>query len=346
MEQLLRMTAPLAHTGYRYSVYGVRVTSDMSFDFPAARETDTPLAEVEFVGCTESDFPASGHVPDLGAQALFECRLLPDGSTYVRWSDLYAFHIEPDGLRVSCRQLARGHHGVLQNFLFGQALSFALVRQGLEQLHAAVVGIEDAAIGFLGDCTFGKSTLAASFVRAGHRLLTDDLLMIDRRTDAPIALPGSGRIKLEPDSALALLSDTTRGVLLNPDSSKRSFPLTEDCVQRTGLPLTRLFVLPSPDERDDITEIEIRPLSRTGMFKELLKSSFNIKTFDRPRLEKHFEFAAALASDVEGLTLRYPRGLHHLREVREAVVEHVHRTVGKSDIAVAGGRHSCESHRP
>ena len=117
-------------------------------------------------------------------------------------------------------------------------------------------------------------------------------------------------------------------------------------MQRTGLPLTHLFVLPSPDERDDITEIEIRPLSRTGMFKELLKSSFNIETFDRPRLEKHFEFVAALASDVEGLTLRYPRGLHHLREVREAVVEHVHRTVGKSDIAVAGGRHSCESHRP
>ena len=224
--------------------------------------------------------------------------------------------------------MARGHHEVLQNFLFGQALSFALVRQGLEQVHAAVLGIEDAAIGFLGDCTFGKSTLAAYFVRAGHRLLTDDLLMIDRRTNAPIALPGSGRIKLEPDSALALLSDTTRGVLLNPDSSKRSFPLTEDCVQRTGLPLTHLFVLPAPDERDGITEVEIHPLSRAGLFQELLKSSFNVETFDRPRLEKHFEFVAELASDVEGFSLRYPSGLHHLRQVREAVVEHVYRTVG------------------
>jgi hypothetical protein len=321
------MTTSKGHTGYRYTVYGVAVTSDMAFEFPVARDTDTPLAEVEFLVRAERGFPIPARDPDSGAKTWFECRVLPDGSTYVRWSDLYAFLIEPDGLRVSCRQLARGNPGILQNFLFGQALSFALVRQGLEQLHAAVLGVEDVAIGFLGDCTFGKSTLAASFVGAGHRLLTDDLLMIDRRTRGPFAVPGSGRIKLEPDSALALLTDTTRGDLLNPDSSKRSFPLTEDCVQRTGLPLTHLFVLSSPDERDGVTEVEIRPLSRTAMLQELLKSSFNTQMFDRPRLERQFEFVAEVASDVEGFALRYPRGLHHLREVREAVVDHVHRTV-------------------
>ena len=201
----------------------------------------------------------------------------------------------------------------------------ALVRQGLEQLHAAVLSVEGVAIGFLGDCTFGKSTLAASFVGAGHRLLTDDLLMIDRRTDGPIALPGTGRIKLAPDSALALLSDTTRGVLLNPDGSKRSFPLTEDCVQRTGLPLTRLFVLPAPADREDITEIEICPLSRAATFQEVLKNSFNSKMLDRSRLERHFAFAAELASDIDGYALRYPRGLRHLPLVREAVVAHVNR---------------------
>lgn len=322
------MTAPSARTSYRYSVYGVRVTSDAPFDFPAAPEMDTPLADVELVECADGDFPASSAgVPDSGADSWFVCRVSADGSTYLRWADLYEFHIGTRGTRVACRQLPRGHRGVLQNFLFGQALSFALVRQGFEQLHAAVLGVDDVAIGFLGDCTFGKSTLAASFLRTGHRLLTDDILMIDWRANEPIALPGTGRIKLEPDSARALLPETTRGVLVNPDGTKRSFALAEHCTQRTGLPLAQLFVLPTPAERDHISEIEIRPLSRAAMLQELLKNSFNCEVFDRPRLERQFAFAAHVAADINGYALRYPRGLHHLPEVREAIIEHVNLTV-------------------
>src|SRR5439155_1171159 len=111
-----------------------------------------------------------------------------------------------------------------------------------------------------------------------------------------LMLPGPGRIKLEPDSALALLADRARGALLNPDTAKRSFPLFEDRVHRTPLPLKQLFVLPTPSERDRTTTIEIRPLSRTALLQELLKSSFNIELFDRPRIERQFAFAARAAS--------------------------------------------------
>ena len=337
------MTTPSEGTSYRYSVYGVRVTSDTPFEFPAAPEMDAPLADVEFVECADGDFPASSAcVPDAGAESWFMYRCSADESTYLRWADLYEFHIEADGSRVACHQLARGHRGVLQNFLFGQALSFALVRQGFEPLHAAVLGVDDVAIGFLGDCTFGKSTLAASFLRAGHRLLTDDMLMIDWRANELIALPGTGRIKLEPDSALALLLETTRGVRLNPDSTKRSFALAEHRAQRTGLPLAHLFVLPTPAERDRISEIEIRPLSRAAMLQALLKNSFNCEVFDRPRLERQFACAAQVATDINGYALRYPRGLHHLPEVREAIIEHVNLTVANRTPRVTKRRPSCE----
>ena len=313
---------------YHYSVYGVRVTSDVPFEFPLARETDAPLADIEFVEGADADFPALAHVPDSGTEPWFVCRFSADGSTYLRWADLYEFSIQADGLSVACRPLARGDRGVLQNFLFGQALSFALIRQGFEQLHAAVLAVDDIAIGLLGDCGFGKSTLAASFVRAGRRLVTDDLLMIDWQSNGPIASPGSGRIKLQPDSAVALLADPVCGSLLNPDTAKRSFPLAEDHVQRTGLPLAQLFVLLPPVERDRITGIEIRPLSRAAMLQELLKNSFNVEVFDRSRLERQFAFAARVASDVDGCVVRYPHGLHHLPAVREAIIDHVHRTLG------------------
>jgi hypothetical protein len=305
-----------------YSIYGVRVTSDYPFEFPAAREARQPLANVEFVEGTDRDFepfPPLQESPELG----FTCRSAPDGSTYLRWLHLYEFSVAADGSRVACRPLEGCDRSVLQNYLFGQVLAVALIQQGIEPLHAAVVRIGDCAVGLLGDCTFGKSTLLAAFLRAGHRVLTDDLLLVDRREGTPVALPGSGRIKLMPDSAGALLDDPTRGVLLNALTTKRSFPIETAGRQQTGLPLRTLFVLPEPAERDRTTSMGIRPISRAAMVHELLKNSFGAELLDRNRLVRQFAFASQVASDVDGFRLQYPAGLHHLPALQKAIVEHV-----------------------
>ena len=175
------------------------------------------------------------------------CRLLPDRSAYLRWSGLYEFRIGRGGARVASRPLEGSGLPVLQNFLFAQTLSFALVYQDVEPLHATVVCVDDFAIGFLGDCGFGKSTLLASFVADGFQVLTDDLLVVDLSDDRAIARSGSGRIKLLPDSASAFLGDVSRGVPLHPSTTKRSFPLDERHRHTGGLPLDCLFVLPQPE---------------------------------------------------------------------------------------------------
>ena len=85
--------------------------------------------------------------------------------------------------------------------MLGQALSFALVRQGFEPLHATVVVVDDHAVAFLGGNAFGKSSLAACFLEAGYRLLTDDLLILRESSDRILAYPGPPRIKLFPKIA-------------------------------------------------------------------------------------------------------------------------------------------------
>ena len=338
------LSSPVRH---RYSIYGVRVTSDCPFEFPTASEAQQSLADVEFVQGTERDFQPFAHLRD-SSEPGFVCRQLAGGSTYLRWAHLYEFNVEADGSRVVCRPLDGCDGAVLQNFLFGQALAVALVQQGIEPLHAAVVRMDDCAVGFLGDCTFGKSTLLAAFLQAGHRVLTDDLLIVERREGAPIALPGSGRIKLMPDSASAFLDDPARGTPLNPKTTKRSFPIEAARRQRTGLPLRQLFVLPEPGERDRITSIEICPISRAAMVRELLKNSFSAEILDRERLVRQFVFASQLASDVDGFRLRYPSGLHHLPALRKAIVEHVYRSrpsVALTQPELRHGDHADESHR-
>jgi hypothetical protein len=315
----------VSHLSHHYSVYGVAVKSDWPLAFPTTIDRTASVAEVEFVDGTDEDFSDADAFRD-PAGPWFLSHVFPDQSTYVRWSGLYEFRIPANGSRVACRPLGGNDLLVLQNFLFGQALSFALVLQGLEPLHAAAVRVDDAAVGFLGDCTFGKSTLLASFLQAGHRLLTDDVLMIVTGDGQPVALSGSGRIKLNPDSARAFLDDTARSEPLNPQTSKRSFPLDESRLQRTSLPLTHLYALATPDERKNATSISIEPLSQAELFQELLKNSFNVEILTRNRLERQFACAARLAGGITGYRLQYPDGLHHLPLVRQRIVDHIRRT--------------------
>jgi hypothetical protein len=313
-----------------YSLYGVRVTSDMPLEFPVDAQADASsafLAKVEFVTGGERDFAPFG--PGRGSDGGFVCRSLPGGPTYLRWPQLYEFSVTANGSRVACQPLDGCDASVLKNFLFGQVLAVALVQQGIEPLHAAVVNVDDCAIGFLGDCTFGKSTLLASFLQAGHRALTDDLLILDRRAGETVALPGSGRIKLLPDSAGEFLDAADTGTPLNPMTAKRSFPLGTSQQQRTGLPLRLLFVLPDPEERDSLTSIDIRPVSRAEMVRELLKNTFTNLIVDPERLARQFAHAAQVASDVDGFWLQYPSGLHHLPALREAIVEYAHRRMAQ-----------------
>src|SRR5262249_27490517 len=121
---------------------------------------------------------------------------LPDGTTYVRWDRVGEFLVAADGRSITCRRADRSSAESFQVYMLGQALSFALVKQGFEPLHATVVVVDDRAVAFLGESGYGKSSLAACFLEAGHRLLTDDLLLFQEARSRIVAYPGPPRIKL------------------------------------------------------------------------------------------------------------------------------------------------------
>jgi len=311
---------------HRYGVYGVHVASDWPFDFPPPRSQPTPLGDVALIHGSDDDFALDGDSESEPAGEGYLYRDLPDGSSYFRWFGLFEFKADSDGSRVVCRALNGCDANVLQNFLFGRALSFALSRQGVACWHAAVVRIGDAAVGFLGDCCYGKSTLLAAFLQAGCRVLTDDLLVVDSRDGRPVAVPGSGRIKLRPDSAEFFWGDISDGTPLFPATTKRSYRIGANRFQGTGLPLTHLYVLPTPEEREGARSIEIQSQSPRGLVHELLKNSFNPEVLDRQRLSRQFVCATELAACVRGFKLRYRPGMNHLPEICDRILKHVSRS--------------------
>jgi hypothetical protein len=304
-----------------HSIYGVRVTSDIPLAFAASTESDASrvLAEVSFVDGDDHDFARFVAGRTVGDSFVFEEAV--DGTAYLRWPRFYEFAVAADGSRIACRPLDGCDVSVLQNFLFGQALAVALVRQGIEPLHAAALVMGDAAVAFLGDCTYGKSTLLASFTDAGYRALTDDMLILDRRDGGLYAMPGGGRVKLQPDSA-RLFFDDGAGIRLTPSTQKRAFTFDDSKQQRASAPLRLLYLLPTPAERDDARAIEIRPVSPAAIVPALVANTFTTHMVSRERLARQFEHATAVASRVDAFQLYYPTGLDHLPAIRRAIGQH------------------------
>ena len=177
---------------YRYCVYGIVVVSDTPLALPEYSHGD--LGQVECLSAPASVFLAAtqGVAFNPRSDSWYRYAFLHDGSTYVRWDTVGEFLVAADGRRITCRRVEESSFESFQVYMLGQALSFALVKQGFEPLHATVVVVDDQAVAFLGDNAFGKSSLAACFLEAGYRLLTDDLLILPldehRRCAGPVPL--------------------------------------------------------------------------------------------------------------------------------------------------------------
>jgi hypothetical protein len=269
-------------------------------------------------------------------------RRLPDGGEYLRWDKLAEFHVSPAGMRITARSLNGRRNDPAQAFLLSQTLSFALLKRGIETLHATVVELAGEAVAFVGDgdCGHGKSTLAAAFLRSGARLLTDDLLVLELDRGIPprvLAHPGFPRIKLFPDSAAALAKGWDAGEPLMPGSDKLVFPLPERAHASGPRPLKAIYVLATPVRGEPPRHVLIRKLSRQRACLALIANTFNPVITDPSRLARQFSWAAQVADVVPVKSLSYPRSVTRIPAVLAAIHEDLAR-IGQVADAICENR--------
>jgi hypothetical protein len=305
---------------YRYGVYGIVVTSDTPIALPGYG--DGALGQVECLSAPASVFASAmqGVRFDPRSDPWYRYAFLEDGSTYVRWDRVGEFLVSADGSRIRCRQEEASSDESFQVYMLGQALSFALVKQGFEPLHATVVVVNGQAVAFLGDQAFGKSTLAACFLHAGHRLLTDDLLILQESSSGVLAFPGPPRIKLFSRMAGRFLEGTMDRVPMNVDTNKLILPIDEPRRCVTPVPLKAIYSLAAPREASRSAGVRVETLSPRETFVELVKATFNRRVVSPQRLERQFGVMAGLTGLVSLKKLTYPRSIDRLQEVREAVI--------------------------
>jgi hypothetical protein len=306
-------------SSYRYCVYGIDIVSDTALTMP--RHVHEPVCHVACVRAPAALFAraiegAAFHPLSDGWQ---RSAVLDDGSAYASWESVGEFLVAADGRRIECRPMKRCSIESFQVYMLGQALSFALVKQHLEPLHATVVEIEGEAVAFLGGSAFGKSTIAASFLSAGHRLLTDDLLVLRECGGTIWAYPGPPRIKLFPDIAGRFL-DGPDGVQMNADTGKLIIRLDEQQTCTRPLPIRAIYVLTSPPEAGRFPAVTSEALSSRESFIALVKSTFNRRLAGASRMERQFTAAARLINTVPIRRLTYPRQIGRLKDIHDIVL--------------------------
>ena len=308
----------------RYRLYGLTVES--SVPLPCPRIAARGRSDVRLCPGRAHRFDAtrrSLHLPR-APHDWFECGRLPNGATYLRWQNLFEFLISPNGRTIAYRRLAKATEESLTTYLLGQVLSFTLLSFGCEPLHSTAVVIDGEAVGFLGDCGYGKSTLGAAFVSRGFRLLTDDVLALEKRNGAWAAHAGPPRLKLFPSVAQKVLA---RGVgdRLNDGTSKLVLRLSPKETRDRPVPLRSLYVLGDPPRRAATapTRVSIVPLSGEEAFLEVIRAAFNLIQVDRARLANQFTIASRLINDIPVRRLVFPRRLRRLGDVCDAVIADV-----------------------
>ena len=300
-----------------YYVYGLRL--DSAWPLPYSRVPAPRLANVSLLrGTTQPFRRALGDINVIDGPALWGTAALADGSRYLRWSGAFEFLIPHDGRSITCRPLTARGVDAFHTHL-GPSLSFALINLGFEPLHSTTVVIDEGAVALMGDCGYGKSSLGASFVKAGYRLLTDDLLVTAHEDGRFVAYPGAPRVKLYPAIAKVIFGPRVTGLRLKPLTPKLIIPLDETRSQRTPVPLKAIYVLRPPGARAP-SRVVIRRLSHRRAFVELVRNTFNMAVSEPERLERQFALATRLAMDVPVRSLSYPREFGMLRDAREAIL--------------------------
>jgi hypothetical protein len=122
------------------------------------------------------------------------------GRAFIQKEGVGRFLVE-GGRRIVVDPCPEGDEQLLPDHLLGPTFVFLLHMRGMVVFHASAAEVGGGVVAFLGRSGRGKSTTAKALHDAGHSLVTDDVLVLDVRTEPPRVFPGPAQVKLWPKGA-------------------------------------------------------------------------------------------------------------------------------------------------
>jgi hypothetical protein len=198
--------------------------------------------------------------------------------------------------------------------LFGVPTAICAFAAGDVAMHASAVEVGGHGVVLAGPSMYGKTTLAAAFAAAGHRLLTEDTTRISAG-ETPLVFPGPAAVRLRADVAGSI---RLAGASPIPVDQGRT-PLVFDASLRgdgAGVPLAAVIVLRRGDGSP-----RLEPIPTAEATRDLFALSFRLAT-PGSRADA-FGRIVDLAARTEALNLYRSLTIEELPEVVGLVERHL-----------------------
>jgi len=285
-----------------YRAYGLTVASDVAL--PELEPVEPAAADITIaVGAID--------MPKPSPQAATTFRFEPDRQ-YLAWHAVGAFLIS-GGRRIDVEPAPGVDDALLAFPLLGPVMALLLHRRGLLVLHASAIAVAGKGAIFMGDKGAGKSTTASALIRAGHELLTDDVVALDLTNPGqPMIVPGFPQIKLAADAAAAIpLGQAEVRPQVHPAIDKMQHRL-HGAFSGSMVPAAGIYVL----ERGQ--RAAMTPLPAIAALPAIIKFSY-VTRFGRAALSGdfaalHLRQCSAIANHVGVCRLEVPAGLDRIGE--------------------------------
>ena len=219
------------------------------------------------------------------------------------------FRIQPDLPRIDAPHFASPVDQ--EERLWGYPALLCFLRRGDLPLHAAAVEVDGGALIIGGSSTAGKTTLAAAFARAGHRVLSEDLTCY-RPGPEPTIIPGPAMLRLRPDMAARI--EIPGATVLRADAARTHLALSDAAGDCRPVPLRGIVALAPSDDG-----IRLDRLAPHEVVRQLWSVNFALPG-DAERA-RAFEGLVDLARQVPAWTLARPVEVSALAATVEALEE-------------------------
>jgi hypothetical protein len=227
----------------------------------------------------------------------FHGRLVKTARAFAFWAnDAGWYVVDPDEPSVTIGAADGELTLTAEVRMFGVPSSLIAHERGDLSFHAAAVEISGKAVVLAGPSRYGKTTLAAAFAAAGHRLLTEDMTRCTLNGGAAV-FPGPAVIRLRPDvaegfrmvGASRIVTEHER-VFMILDGSLRGrgapVPLAAILFLRNGAEGPELKVAPTVDAIRDLWTLSFSlptDASRAAVFERVTDLTANVPVLDLRR---------------------------------------------------------------
>jgi hypothetical protein len=217
--------------------------------------------------------------------------------------------VEPD---VPAIILPRdGDPAMREQRLWGLPAALCFLARGDLSIHAAAVQVNGSALLLAGPGSHGKTTLAAAFLRANHRVLGEDMACC-RLSDRPAVLPGPALLRVRPDVYRALTIPKVR--VADEGPYRTALALDDRSADAAPVPIRGILFL-----RQGHTSPQITSVQPAVALRDLWALAFRLPSEEH--VASSFEMIAALSAAVPAWDLYRQIEFGNLAELVDLIIE-------------------------